>query len=78
MLWLVPAVFYALFVYWYTDFGGPLSEEEIAVFSEQLRAGRDVDDNKSHTQKRERRDATPTNFALAGKVDGRQCRGQRP
>ena len=31
-LWLVPATFYALFVAWYTDFGGPLSDEEVDNF----------------------------------------------
>jgi hypothetical protein len=28
-IWLIPTLFYAAFVVWYTDFGGPLSEEEI-------------------------------------------------
>jgi hypothetical protein len=31
-LWLVPALLYALFVYWYTDFGGPLSDAEVDQF----------------------------------------------
>jgi len=38
LLWSVPAVFYLLFCYWYTDFGGPLSPREIAAFTEQMRA----------------------------------------
>ena len=38
LLWLVPAVFYALFVYWYTDFGGPLSDEEVDTFVATLQA----------------------------------------
>lgn len=37
-LWSVPAAFYLLFSYWYTDFGGPLSPPEIAAFTEQMRA----------------------------------------
>lgn len=32
LLWLVPAALYALFVVWYTDFGGPLSDEEVDQF----------------------------------------------
>lgn len=31
-LWLVPALLYAIFVYWYTDFGGPLSDTEVDQF----------------------------------------------
>lgn len=29
-LWLLPALLYAAFFFWYTDFGGPLSEAEIS------------------------------------------------
>ena len=36
IVWLVPTVIYALFTFWYTDFGGPLTEEEIADYSETL------------------------------------------
>lgn len=32
LLWLIPAGLYALFVAWYTDFGGPLSDEEVDNF----------------------------------------------
>lgn len=31
-LWLFPALLYAIFVFWYTDFGGPLSDEEVDEF----------------------------------------------
>ena len=31
-LWLVPALLYAAFFYWYTDFGGPLSDSEADHF----------------------------------------------
>lgn len=31
-LWLFPTLLYAIFVYWYTDFGGPLSDAEIDEF----------------------------------------------
>ena len=29
ILWAIPALLYALFAYWYTDFGGPLTDAEI-------------------------------------------------
>ncbi|MEP5765095.1 MAG: hypothetical protein ABJ308_10890 [Halieaceae bacterium] len=31
-LWLVPALLYAVFFYWYTDFGGPLNDTEVDQF----------------------------------------------
>ena len=31
-LWLVPALLYAVFVFWYTDFGGPLNDTEVDQF----------------------------------------------
>ena len=31
-LWLIPSLLYGAFVFWYTDFGGPLSDEEITHF----------------------------------------------
>lgn len=37
-LWLFPALFYAAFVFWYTDFDGPLSDAEIAGFVQVMRA----------------------------------------
>ncbi|MCZ6828413.1 MAG: hypothetical protein O7F73_02275 [Gammaproteobacteria bacterium] len=36
LLWLVPGLFYSLFVIWYTDFGGPLSATEIEDFTHKL------------------------------------------
>ena len=29
-LWFVPALIWVTFTYWYTDFGGPLSDDEVA------------------------------------------------
>jgi hypothetical protein len=34
--WAILGIVYALFFYWYTSFGGPLSDEEIAHFTEVL------------------------------------------
>ena len=42
LLWLVPTALYLLFVAWYTDFGGPLSDEEVDTFVATLQA-RDAD-----------------------------------
>tara|TARA_R110002049_G_C8995745_1_gene549434 strand:+ start:114 stop:755 length:642 start_codon:yes stop_codon:yes gene_type:complete len=37
-LWLVPALVYAAFAAWYTDFGGPLGEAEITRYADALHA----------------------------------------
>lgn len=31
-VWLIPALIYTLFCFWYTDFGGPLSDAEVNRF----------------------------------------------
>lgn len=38
LLWLTPAAIWLLFTYWYTDFGGPLTEEEISVGLEEVKS----------------------------------------
>ena len=38
VLWAVPALLYAVFVFWYTDFGGPLQADEIDEFVLELEA----------------------------------------
>ena len=41
-LWLVPGLLYAAFCFWYTNTGGPLSDEEIDAFVAQMQQnGRD-------------------------------------
>ena len=35
-LWLLPTLLYGVFVFWYTDFGGPLSDEEVDQFIEVM------------------------------------------
>jgi len=37
-LWLVAAVIYAAFVFWYTDFGGPLRNDEIENWKQTMLA----------------------------------------
>jgi hypothetical protein len=36
--WLVSALLYGLFVFWYTDFAGPLSNEEVDAWVETMEA----------------------------------------
>jgi hypothetical protein len=38
LVWGIPAFLYAVFVFWYTDFGGPLSEVEISSYLEKFEA----------------------------------------
>lgn len=38
LLWLTPAAIWLLFTYWYTDFGGPLTQEEIAVGLQEVKS----------------------------------------
>jgi len=38
LIWGLPAVAYAAFVRWYTDFGGPLDESEIETYLARLDA----------------------------------------
>ncbi len=35
-LWLFPALLYATFIFWYTDFSGPLRDEEVEKFIEVM------------------------------------------
>ena len=37
-IWLLPALFFALFLFWYTPTGGPLSEVEVDNFIVQMEA----------------------------------------
>jgi len=36
MVWLVPALLYAVFFFWYTSFGGPLTQEEVERYMSAL------------------------------------------
>jgi hypothetical protein len=38
LLWLVPTALYLVFFSWYTDFGGPLTDEEVDYFVATLQA----------------------------------------
>ena len=38
LIWGIPTLLYVLFVGWYTDFGGPLDDTEIAMYLERFEA----------------------------------------
>ena len=38
IMWLVPAILYLAFCFWYTNTAGPLSDEEIATFTTQMQS----------------------------------------
>ena len=38
LIWAIPTFLYILFVGWYTDFGGPLDDAEIATYLERFEA----------------------------------------
>jgi hypothetical protein len=38
LVWGLPTLFYGLFVFWYTDFGGPLRDSEISTYLDRFRA----------------------------------------
>lgn len=43
-VWGIPAVLYALFFYWYTSFGGPLSQDEIESYLSIVEARSSIDE----------------------------------
>lgn len=43
-VWGIPAVLYALFFYWYTSFGGPLSHDEIESYLSIVEARSSIDE----------------------------------
>ncbi|HAT26386.1 MAG TPA: hypothetical protein DCS89_05185, partial [Gammaproteobacteria bacterium] len=70
ILWLVPALIYALFTFWYTDFGGPLTEEEIADYSETL-AERMAPDRLQYITQFMRND-TGRQFLMVNNIDNNE------
>ena len=70
ILWLVPTVIYALFTFWYTDFGGPLTEEEIADYSETL-AERMAPDRLQYITQFMRND-TGRQFLMVNNIDNNE------
>ena len=73
IVWLVPTVIYALFTFWYTDFGGPLTEEEIADYSETLaeRMAPDAPDRLQYITQFMRND-TGRQFLMVNNIDNNE------
>jgi hypothetical protein len=67
-LWLVPAVIYAAFTLWYTDFGGPLSEEEIQRNVDALR-GNGVSEERVASMTRFMREDTGRQLLMINALD---------
>lgn len=68
-LWLTAALLYALFVGWYTDFGGPLREDEITAFLEKLQARGGGSPEMRQTIERFMREDTGRQFLMVNILD---------
>jgi hypothetical protein len=67
-LWLFPALLYAVFVAWYTDFGGPLSDEEVDQFV-RVMTGNGVAPEKVDYYARFLRNDTGRQFLMVNNID---------
>lgn len=68
-LWSISALIYALFVVWYTDFGGPLSPDEIDVFLEKMEARGESSPQMLETIGRFMREDTGRQFLMVNIID---------
>jgi hypothetical protein len=66
--WLFPALLYAVFVFWYTDFGGPLSDEEVENFIEVM-TGNGVAPEKVDYYTQFLRNDTGRQFLMVNNID---------
>ena len=66
--WAILAVVYAVFFFWYTSFGGPLRDEEIAHYTEVLAEAPEVGD-RSDRWIRFMESDTGNDFAMWNAVD---------
>lgn len=57
ILWLIPTLLFALFSAWYTDFGGPLSAEEVDEFVSTLQERGGDPDKIAHLERFLREDS---------------------
>ena len=67
-IWLFPALLYAVFVFWYTDFGGPLSDEEVDQFVSVM-TGNGVAPEKADYYARFLRNDTGRQFLMVNNID---------
>ncbi len=66
--WAVLGIVYAVFFYWYSSFGGPLSDEEIEHYSQVLASAPDMNDDRERWISFMKSD-TGDDFAMWNAVD---------
>ncbi len=67
-LWLVPALLYGIFVFWYTDFSGPLSDNEVDQFVATMKANGSEPETIAFIQKFARQDSG-RQFLMVNNID---------
>jgi hypothetical protein len=67
-LWLVPVLLYAVFVFWYTDFSGPLSDNEVDQFVATMKANDSEPETIAFIQKFARQDSG-RQFLMVNNID---------
>ena len=79
--WAILGIVYAAFFYWYTSFGGPLSDEEIAHYTEVLASAPAMSDHSERWISFMKSD-TGDDFAMWNAVDlfdtPKQVKGVEP
>ena len=74
-LWLFPALLYAVFVFWYTDFGGPLNEQEIDGFIATMKSNGSDPDSITMIEAFARED-TGRQFLMVNNIDYNETPGK--
>ncbi len=73
LLWGFSGLLYLIFISWYTDFGGPLTEDEIAMYMERLEGDGSVTESASGNNiERFLREDTGRQFFMANFLDLKQ------
>jgi hypothetical protein len=67
-LWLAPALVYGIFVFWYTDFGGPLSDEEVDNYVTVMTANGSTPETVAYYEKFLREDSG-RQFLMVNAID---------
>ncbi len=67
--WIIPALVYAVFFYWYTSFEGPITQEEIVHFMEVVKSAPDMDDEKARVWIEFMENDTGDDWAMWNAVD---------
>lgn len=67
-LWITGVVLYAAFTFWYTDFGGPLSDEEVDQFVATMTANDGSPEVIAYIEKFARED-TGRQFVMVNNID---------